>query len=270
MEVALYHPELGYYRRGRDPFGRSGDFFTASQLQPVFGMLVRRALERLMPGNSNVLEVGPGRGEMGFPSVELGELWPGTFEGIFFSNELFDALPVDVVQERNGIVRERLVGFDGTRFVWVAGARSQVAATGEDVTREIPCGAVAMMDRMCATLTRGFLVTVDYGYTEPELARFPEGTLMSYRRHLGLEDVLLNPGEQDISAHVNFTALERLGALRGLKTRGFATLSKWLLDAGEEDRFAAILAEDAAARTLQLKTLLFGMGETFRVLVQEK
>src|SRR5438270_13565397 len=69
MEVALYHPEHGYYRRARDPFGKQGDFFTAEQIQPVFGILMAervRELFRIMgePRDFTVLELGAGRGEM--------------------------------------------------------------------------------------------------------------------------------------------------------------------------------------------------------------
>ncbi len=93
MEVALYHPEHGYYRRPRDPFGKAGDFFTAEQIQPVFGILMAarmRQLYRAMgePADFTVVELGAGRGEMAdaFARVALcsrrdldsGEL-PGAF-----------------------------------------------------------------------------------------------------------------------------------------------------------------------------------------------
>jgi len=77
------------------------------------------------------------------------------------------------------------------------------------------------------------------------------------------------PGERDITAHVNFTALEEGGAPYGLTRRSFETLANTLLTAGGPDQFAAALAgEDELRRRMQLKTLLFGMGETFRVLLQ--
>jgi SAM-dependent MidA family methyltransferase len=94
---------------------------------------------------------------------------------------------------------------------------------------------------------------------------------MSYRRHTALEDVLEEPGERDITAHVCFTALEDHAAFQTMR---FERLAQFLMAAGERDEFAAALAgADAAetqARRLQLKTLLFGMGETFRVLLQRK
>ncbi|MFN7993702.1 MAG: SAM-dependent methyltransferase [Bryobacteraceae bacterium] len=98
--------------------------------------------------------------------------------------------------------------------------------------------------------------------------------MMSYRRHRALEDVLDGPGERDITAHVCFTALEEHGAKAGLKRLRFETLARTLLAAGEEDQFAAALNGATPAeenrRRLQLKTLLFGMGETFRTLLQRR
>ena len=117
-------------------------------------------------------------------------------------------------------------------------------------------------------------VDLDYGYTRAESIRFPAGTLMGYRRHTAREDVLTDPGLRDITAHVNFTAIEERGAELGLRRVSFRTLAQTLLDAGEEDRFASVLevddADEAVRRRMQLKTLLVGMGETFRVLVQRK
>jgi SAM-dependent MidA family methyltransferase len=108
----------------------------------------------------------------------------------------------------------------------------------------------------------------------PEHIRFPQGTLMSYRRHQASEDVLADPGERDITSHVPFSALEEHGAACGLKKFLRETLAQTLLHAGEPDQFAEALAaatpQEERARRLQLKSLLFGMGETFRTLLQKK
>ena len=118
------------------------------------------------------------------------------------------------------------------------------------------------------------MLTIDYGFTRAESVRFPAGTLMGYRRHTAREDVLAEAGLRDITAHVNFTALQESGAACGLATVRFETLAQTLLAAGEPDQFAAALGAGGAAdelrRRMQLKTLLFGMGETFRVLLQRK
>jgi len=69
MDVALYQPECGFYRAGRDPFGRAGDYYTAEQIQPVFGILVAARVRQLHeelgePADFTVVELGAGRGEM--------------------------------------------------------------------------------------------------------------------------------------------------------------------------------------------------------------
>jgi len=86
--------------------------------------------------------------------------------------------------------------------------------------------------------------------------------------------VLTGAGERDITAHVNFTMLQEAGSACGLETQRFETLAQTLLAAGEADQFAAAMGTGGGAeelrRRMQLKTLLFGMGETFRVLLQRR
>src|SRR5579872_3863359 len=133
MEAALYHPEHGYYRRARDPFGKEGDFFTAEQIQPVFGILLAarvRQLYRAMgePQDFTVAELGAGRGEMAeafgewrYVPVEIGAALPEHFRGVVFSNEFFDALPVEAAIFQDGAYREQRVALDGDRFAWRTG-----------------------------------------------------------------------------------------------------------------------------------------------------
>jgi SAM-dependent MidA family methyltransferase len=289
MEVALYDPEQGYYRRERDPFGKHGDFFTAEQLQPVFGILMAARVRQIYrgmgePAEFTIVELGAGRREMAEAFAEWrycpidvggGEM-PQNFTGVVFSNEFFDALPVDAAVYDGDRFREQLVTIRGGRFAWEDGAA--VNSATEDYLRrnfpppeagrryEINTAALAWMDRIAARLVRGVVFTIDYGYTRAESIRFPAGTLMGYRRHTAREEVLEEPGERDITAHVNFTALEEHGAEVGLVRDRFETLAQTLLAAGEADQFAAAMAANPG----QLKTLLFGMGETFRVLLQRK
>jgi SAM-dependent MidA family methyltransferase len=292
MRSALYDPLYGYYQQpGRDPFGKAGDFFTAEQLQPVFGILIAARIRTLCremgePSDFKVVELGPGRGEMAKALVNLvlarmGDKLPDSFRGVVFSNEFFDALPVDRVVWIAGEPRESLVGWRGDRFVWVNGdpvageVRDYVDRYFPDCpdrsSAEVNLEALRWMERIAPSLDSGYVFTIDYGYTAAESKRLPAGTLMSYRRHIATEDVLADPGERDITAHVCFTALEDHGKKLGLETVRFERLSQTLLDAGEADHFAAALAgPDETRRRLQLKTLLFGMGETFRVLLQRK
>jgi SAM-dependent MidA family methyltransferase len=293
MEVALYHPEHGYYRRPRDPFGKHGDFFTAEQVQPVFGILVAARIRQLFhnmgqPADFAVVELGAGRAEMAEAfsewryvpiDIDSGAL-PPSFRGVVFSNEFFDALPVEAVVYRGGAFRRQLVNVEGERFVWHedpsvdAGAadyhRRWFPAPEEGRWYEVNLAALRWMERIGRSLQAGYMLTIDYGYTRNEAVRFPAGTLMGYRRHAARDNVLEDPGERDITAHVNFTALEECGERCGLRKINFQTLAQMLLTAGEPDQFAAALGPDDMRRRLQLKTLLFGMGETFRVLLQSK
>jgi len=297
MELALYSPELGYYRRPRDPFGKRGDFYTAEQLQPVFGTLIASRVRALLEemGESSgaaLVELGAGRCEMaesfsGFRYVPVetgrGEL-PARFRGAVFANEFFDALPGEVGVRRGDSFHEMRVAWSGERFVWTeggpmsSGAEEYIASylgpRNESEIVEVNLEALRWVERVARSLEAGVVVTIDYGYTRREFARFPRGTLMSYRKHRALDDVLSDPGERDITAHVCFTALEERGRSCGLAPAPLESLARTLLDAGQADEFAAALgAGDAAAqmrRRLQLKTLLFGMGETFRTLIQRK
>src|SRR5580698_2017446 len=119
MEAALYDPAHGYYRRARDPFGKHGDFYTAEQIQPVFGILMAariRALYQEMgaPPDFTVVELGAGRREMAdafagwqYIPVDLDrdDALPDRFRGVVFANEFFDALPVEAVTFRFGAFR---------------------------------------------------------------------------------------------------------------------------------------------------------------------
>jgi len=296
MEVALYHPEHGYYRCPRDPFGKHGDFFTAEQIQPVFGILMAARIRQLyremgQPPEFTVVELGAGRREMAeafaeWPYIpvdlDFGRL-PEKFCGVVFSNEFFDALPVEVAVFRDGAFLEQRVAFEDGRFRWRTGGavreeveqylRRWFPPPEEGRWYEANLEALGWMERIARALQSGYALTVDYGFTRAESVRFPAGTLMAYRRHMAREDVLEDPGERDITAHVNFTALEDCGAACGLPRERFETLARTIVTAGEHDQFAAALSSAPAGelrRRMQLKTLLFGMGETYRVLLQRR
>jgi SAM-dependent MidA family methyltransferase len=174
-----------------------------------------------------------------------------------------------------------LVTFHEGTFRWIAGSvvepceshylRRFYPPPEEGRWYEVPMLDL-WMARIGRSLDEGWLLTIDYGFTREESVRFPQGTLMSYRRHAALEDVLADPGDRDITAHVNFTAMREVGRACGLVTENFETLARMLLTAGEADQFAAALGagDDEPRRRMQLKTLLFGMGETFRVLLQRR
>jgi SAM-dependent MidA family methyltransferase len=296
MDVALYLPAHGYYRRPRDPFGKDGDYYTAEQVQPVFGILMAARVRQLYremgePPDFTVVELGAGRGEMAEAfsewryvpvDIDSGEL-PARFTGVVFCNEFFDALPVEAAIFMQGRFHRQYVAWVDGRFRWSTGPevpadvdrylRRYFPPPEEDRLYEANLAALDWIERIGRALDRGYSIAIDYGYTRAESVRFPEGTLMGYHRHTARERVLDDPGGRDITAHLNFTAIEERGAEIGLRTVAFETLARTLLTAGEPDNFSAALGSgpaDSLRRRLQLKTLLFGMGETFRVLVQSK
>lgn len=292
MEQALYHPDFGYYRRPRDPFGKKGDFYTAEQLQPVFGQLIQAFVEQMAQKSSihpfHVVELGAGRAEMA-PALEAWNYqaydWrasalPSQFSGLILANEFFDALPVHVLKKTRDGFRELDVGWNDDKFQFVSGniVSGELAAytsrygsaVPEDGVIEACLEAGEWLQTTVEWWQEGFFLILDYGYSAKELVRFPEGTLMSYRQHRVFSDVLALPGHQDITAHVNFTHLQDLAEKHGLECQEHCALSEWILRVWDANALEQLLKEKTEETRLQLKLLLFGMGETFRVLVLRK
>ena len=296
MDAALYHPEHGYYRRGVNPFGKEGDYYTAEQIQPVFGILISACMKQLFhemgePRDFTVVELGAGRCEMAeslsefrYIPIEVGDDLPEAINGVIFANEFIDALPVHAVVKRNSGFHEMLVGYENQAFCWMEGepVNEKIALYLSRHASSVPSGtllevnleALVWIENISRHLERGFVMVIDYGYTDPELARFPTGTLMSYRRHAATEDVLSDPGNRDITAHVCFTALQHQASQYGMRKVRFESLARMLLRIGETDQFEQALRGNNQAeiirRRLQLKSLLFGMGETFQTLLLRK
>jgi SAM-dependent MidA family methyltransferase len=215
--------------------------------------------------------------------------------GCVFANEFFDALPVHILVWRRGRWRERLVAVKAGRLVWVErepslADLSQQAelccdpslpkdARPNGWAAEIRPQAGEWLKRIAAGLAQGEVLIVDYGYTLDEWrgGRFPEGSALAYRGHQVAEDLLGHPGDQDLTAHVNFTELAEAGKASGLRLRSLETQAKFLVTIGEPDEFADVFADCASEAERQrraqlLKTLILpqGMGEAFRVLRMEK
>jgi SAM-dependent MidA family methyltransferase len=209
--------------------------------------------------------------------------------GCFFSNELVDALPVHRVVMDGGGLREIFVGFGDGRFMDIVAPLSTCAISEyfavqgislkEGQHAEAGLEACDWITELGRRLERGYVLTIDYGHPAADLfdQRHMRGTLLAYRNHRVSEEFYASPGEQDLTAHANFTALESWGKRAGLETAGFASQTAFLLALGQGNEFADLYDEEQtqAGRTkarLQLKTLIHpeGMGERFQVLVQRK
>ena len=209
--------------------------------------------------------------------------------GCIFSNELLDALPVHRVVVENGALREIYVGLDGERFIEVLGQPSNPAveryfheqgiALAEGQQAEVCLEACDWIENAGRALARGFVLTIDYGHEARALydEHHNRGTLVAYRDHTVTENILDAPGEQDLTAHVNFTALDLWGRKAGLSRTGLVTQSQFLVALGRGNEFADLYEpgqtelEKLRARLL-LKNLIHpeGLGEKFQVLIQHK
>ena len=333
VELCLYHPELGYYSRNAEQFGKAGDFYTSSDVHAVFGRLMARQFAEMWrvlesPAQIGILELGPGRGlfatdlldwsEKKFPdffetihcslverSLALRARLQGTlhrhvesgkasisellsddkadFPVILFANEFFDALPVEIVSTEGSL----RVGENDGQFLesWAKPSPEELEfldrygvhpEPGEHI--EVPLAAQRYMAFLARTVENGFLVIIDYGYTRQEqLAGRHRGTLMTYRQHSVSPNPYQAPGKQDITAHVNFTALSAAARQNGMDVHSLVTQSQFLLGIGESNQFADAFEDcrtpqEYAKVALQLKHLVTpaGMGDTFHVLVASK
>jgi SAM-dependent MidA family methyltransferase len=357
MELCLYAPELGYYSRNAEQFGKAGDFYTSSDVHKVFGRLLARQFEEMWraldsPEQIELIELGPGRGlfaqdvldwsEKKFPdffralhyvlveqsralsrriettlsshlnsgraTLDDSYLAPTekTVQGttsvvptegrnswslaaeipvIIFANEFFDALPVEVLSDQGSL---RIDTHNG-HFIetWAQPSpeeldfldRYSIHPDAEEKERvEAALVAQQFMNRITASLKRGFLIAIDYGYTrEEQLAGRHRGTLKAIREHSISENPYEAPGEQDITADVNFTALAAAAERLGMQTHRLLTQSQFLMGIGEANQFADAfeecrLPQERAKVALQLKHLVTpaGMGESFHVLITSK
>ncbi len=209
--------------------------------------------------------------------------------GCVFSNELLDALPVHRVLQQRGALREIFVTTDGKVFSEVPQSLSGNAIADyfaalqitleEGQLAEAGLEACDWIGEIARRLDRGFVLTIDYGHEASDLfdARHRSGTVLSYSKHQVSNNLYAAPGEQDLTAHVNFTALRQWGARQGLETLGLVTQTAFLLALGKgndfEDLYDPGMDESARLRArLQLKTLIYpeGLGERFHVLLQQK
>jgi SAM-dependent MidA family methyltransferase len=209
--------------------------------------------------------------------------------GCIFSNELIDAMPVHRVIRDGGDLREIHVGLAHNGFCDEWGTLSsgaletyfseqRISLQGEQQA-EVNLAACRWIAEAGEKLKRGFMVTIDYGHEASELydQRHMRGTLLAYERHRAAENVYGAPGQQDLTAHVNFSALDIYGQKSGLVRTGFTSQCNFLLALARHGDFADLQLHELSEaeqiqRRLLFKTLINpeGMGETFQVLVQHK
>ncbi len=303
------------YYAGKDPLGKGGDFVTAPEISQMFGELIGLWLADMWiaagrPQPVQYVELGPGRGTLAKdvlrsakryglePTVHfvegspaLREIQQATLEKVTFhddltsvpedapmllvANELFDALPVrQLVRSAHGW-RERMVGLEGDKFVFVAGDQPMDAAVPSDWQQasqgtliETCPGAAAVMQEIAARLAGqgGAALLIDYGHTELRGG----STLQAVRGHKKV-DPLAMPGEADLTAHVDFETLARIARSKDVRCLGTVPQGQWLTALGIDMRAEALarMAPNFAARLQQDKNRLVAddqMGLLFKVM----
>lgn len=206
----------------------------------------------------------------------------GSSPTILFANEFFDALPVEIASDQGSL---RIDSRNG-RFVetWVSPSPAELEFLDRYSIHPHEGERVEVAFRIEEEIYRvtnfdcGFVVVIDYGFTrEEQLAGRHIGTLKAIRQHSVSANPYEAPGEQDITADVNFTALAAALEKRGFDTQKLITQSQFLMGIGEANQFADAfedcrLPQERAKVALQLKHLVTpaGMGESFHVLMASK
>lgn len=312
MDLALYHPEWGYYLAAERRPGRPGDFLTAPETHPFFGIALSRQIaecwERLgRPASFVVREYGAGSGALawdivaglaaqappchaaleyrlveanprrlqealaafaaeGLGDVVRGEVIaanadPEPIVGVALANEVADAFGVHRLIWRAGGLREEWVVWRGDRFAAEEGELSSEAAAAdpEGMLREhgialeegdrieVSPAAAAWFASVARGLRRGYALVIDYGYPALELysAHRLSGTVRAYRGHAVGDDPFADVGEQDLTAHVDFSALRRAGEAEGLVFAGQTTQGAFLASLEMGDLLVALGREPA-------------------------
>jgi len=213
---------------------------------------------------------------------------PEQFEGLVLANELLDAMPVALVVWNDAAILERGVAWEKAEFVWRdRPAQGRVleralALAGDHVfpaayLSEINLAAADWTAAWGGILDRGALLLIDYGFPRHEYyhEQRDTGTLMCHYRHQAHGEPFFLPGLQDITAHVDFTAIVESGYEAGLDFLGYATQANFLLNCGLPDILARTPAEDALRYLPQAKATnkLISpaeMGELFKVIALGK
>lgn len=214
-------------------------------------------------------------------------------QGVSFSNELLDSMPIHRFGWDASARKwfEWGVHWNGAAFGWMrldsasSPARHSIQPPSwpEQILPQLPDGFITELcpaanqwwSESAAALAAGKLITIDYGLAAEECLA-PErrtGTLRAYQGHTLMTDVLANPGELDLTAHVNFSAVSQVGEAAGLRTEGLLSQEQFLTGIIAPVFRAEKLAEEwTPERTAQFKTLTHPahLGRVFRVLIQAR
>jgi SAM-dependent MidA family methyltransferase len=340
MQMALYEPGLGYYSAGSCKLGAAGDFITAPEISPLFGMSLVNNLSPLIAQlkNPNWLELGAGTGKLASsillylakekqlpeyyfilevsadlkqrqqemlmqelsPELFAKIIWldrlPEKFNGIILANEVLDALAVHRFQITAEHIKEYYICLnEHDQLQECLDAPSseylmrRIAALGISTHNSAPpCSTAdsayiseinlqqeALLKTLSITLEQGFILFIDYGFPAKEFyhPQREQGTLMCHYQHRAHSDILFWPGLQDITAHIDFTALAKSGLEHSLSLINFSTQTAWLLQ-GRILELAEMMNKTASPQQQLLNQQALHqlisteeMGELFKVIL---
>ncbi|ADC89228.1 protein of unknown function DUF185 [Thermocrinis albus DSM 14484] len=301
------------YYRERAGIGR--DFFTAPELDRIFGFALAEKIIPLLESIStpNVVELGAGRGLMAkdilqfvaerkptlyerlsyriyetspllreFQGKVLQEyrdkvMWLDRLEipeeAVVISNEFFDCLPVHVVKEGKELYLK------DKEKVWLPcdeRVKQFLRRMGYENIKtvvEVCLECIDLLKRIADSMKRGYILTIDYGYTSQDLHRYPEGTVVGYKEGRVYYDIF-SEDLMDLSAMVNFSALVEWGEEYGLRTVFLKKQRHFLLESQSfvDELTGLSMSEkpEDIERLSRLKTMLISMGDRFWVLLQAK
>lgn len=333
MELALYHPENGYYASGKSRIGREGDFFTSVSLGNIYGRLLgsvcREVWETLgRPSPFTIIEQGANDGSMAADILEAIQdgnkdfgravrfmivepvpknqqlqqyklkdftnvVWVPSLEeipdftGIHLSNELLDAFPVDSLRWNGSSWEEEVVECYSGQLAWgtrpildpelQSASASLPTNLSEGYRLEINRGIRPWLSTLHTRLQQGIILTVDYGQAGEDryAPHRADGTLLAYKKHERFNDPLPYPGERDITAQVDFTAVSELAQDVGFEILGYSDQHHFLVgiaepwlrslgdfseksDAAKSDLRALQVLLNPGSMGIQFKAIAFG------------
>jgi SAM-dependent MidA family methyltransferase len=336
MELALYHPDHGYYRKNH--IGKAGDFFTSVSVGPLFGQMLAFFLTKQLSdldGEIHIVEAGANDGSLAadilswlsehrpdfaarvqylivepIPELqerqrekirEIGRVparrgppraprmveWFTSIpalppiQGAIISNELLDAFPIHTFRWHAGEGRWCEYGVNahlqfaplddlpGWSLEPLSSLKPLEPHLPDQFTVEFSPAAEQWWRTAATKLTRGFLLAFDYG-DESESLWSPsraQGTVRAFRNHKLISNPLADPGEQDLTASVNFTRIRNAGESAGLISSPLQTQTQFLTKIAAE-----FLTNPTATQVRQFRTLTHPnhLGRAFKLLLQKR
>lgn len=327
MEMALYHPEAGYYMQKKPVTGKSGDYFTSPFVTAAFGEMVAKQIEEmwiLMDKKPfTIVEYGAGTGmlckdilqyfkydETLYKNIQycIIEKSPSMIEqqkkildekvswhtsikeiapvnGVILSNELLDNFAVHKVVMCKEL-KEVFVDYKNGFIEILKPASAEIKNYFRALNVSLPQGfctevnleAIEWLKNISLGLHKGFVITIDYGFTSGELysEKRSAGTMLCYYQHTINDNPFINIGRQDITAHINFSALEYWGKQYGLNLCGITGQGYFLHSLGIVDHIRKMEQQHPGANNnnpeniSMIHSFLTGMGNKLKVMIQKK